>query len=141
MLKSKAHKVHVKQSALRNKFVIPALIKLEKSSNYPNIKTVKRVSEVTKVMAETFKLSQDKFVGLVREHALLDENGSIKEKDGQVGTFEIPDANLAAWTTALGGFMDSEAEIVLPSGKLSLDDLAKVGLTPEDLTALSFIVE
>jgi hypothetical protein len=114
---------------------------LEKSSNYPNIKTVKRVSEVTKVMAETFKLSQDKFVGLVREHALLDENGSIKEKDGQVGTFEIPDANLAAWTTALGGFMDSEAEIVLPSGKLSLDDLAKVGLTPEDLTALSFIVE
>jgi hypothetical protein len=131
--------VKVTHHELRNQFSIPAIVKLKRSPNYPNMRAVKKMAEIGKALDKTFKASQDAFVGLVKGYAVLDDKGEIVENEQ--GEFQIPEEKKADWRQTLEKFMESETDLVLPYGKLSLDEVSKVGLTPEEYGAVPFLVE
>lgn len=141
MSKTKVVKVHVTHGDLRNDLAIPALVKMIKSPNYPNMRVVKKMSEIQKSLDHVFKTSQDAYIGLVKAYAVLDDKGNVVEQEGKPGSFTIPTDKQADWEKSITAFKNTQTEITLPQGKMTLDEVAKVGLTPQDIGAVAFIVE
>ncbi len=122
---------------LRNPLAVPAILKIKRST-YPSMRIVRKVVGISKALNSTMKSSQDSFVGLVKAYAKLDQNGEILEPEG---SFEVPEEKQAEWRLSCEKFMTSSTTLELPSGKLTLEEVASVGLTPEDLEAVPFLVE
>lgn len=130
--------VSLTHQELRSPLAVPAIMKIKRST-YPSMRTVKKVVGISKALTETMKASQDSFVGLVKAYAKLDDKGEVIESED--GSFDVPEEKQAEWRASCATFMTSSTTLELPQGKLTLDEVAQVGLTPEDLEAVPFLVE
>jgi hypothetical protein len=75
----------------------------------------------------------------VKQYAKLDDKGEIKPADGKPGSFEIRDEVVEEWKVKLDEYHNLTAEI--PSYRITLDDIADVKLTANEIGAIEELME
>lgn len=127
---------------LNNRDFAEAMAKLEQSQTLP-IKTAVKISRLAKRLKEEGQLARSGVERATEKHVEMEQEtvrGKIvnrPKKDETTGGMAFKDQ--AAWEQELEDLMSSEFDAIFTA--LTLDEVADVGLSAKDITALGPIIE
>lgn len=130
--------IKLKYLDLRNPTFVRTMQKIAKSP----IKDIKALYNVTRLLdkvQQEEKRSQELFMVMLKEHAVLDDKGNLVPHDGKPGSFQIKEDMLDAWKKKVEDYMDIEWQV--ERHPLKLSDIASANMTPEEVMSIECVLD
>jgi hypothetical protein len=124
--------IHLKYADMNNRVLRNALSRLANHDGFRG-QFAYTISKLIRKWDEEAKIATELLLKLMKTHAKLDEKGEIIPKDGT--GFELNDLHTEKdWEDAVKKF--DQTEFTIEVNALGIDELEKVGLTPNEMIAM-----
>lgn len=131
--------IKVKYSDINNSAFNQALIKLSKETGFTNFKASYNVARILRQITSEINIARELHGNWSKEYFLKDEEGKFVPEPKSQFMFKIQPEKEQEFYTKWKDFLATEVEI--KSDVIKLDDLGNVKISPEDIVALTPIME
>jgi len=132
----------LKFADIKSREFMQAYLKLINFNEFKETKVAYNVAKIDRKFQQELKLSQDLYVKLIKQYAVLDDKGEIacriENETAIPNTYVIDPAKVEAWEVAVKEFDATEFEI--PCQKLTLANLEGIQLSPNDFNAIEAMI-
>ena len=130
--------MEVQVSKLRDPNFGRAMKKLDQAGNWSSVASVRKFADISSVVGRAFIDTQKDLMKRSAAYANCDENGTPKVLEN--GKIDIKEGCEDDFNAMITSFYSTTKHLDIP-GKLTERDLKGVGITPEDWSAISWLVK